>query len=294
MQHHPQTLYKAHSRLSDPGDYTVAFNPVSASVSTIVSAVQAVLIHDSMGPLLCDDPPADIATASRETVPIARRLAQIFERDPAPLSHPRAQARRVVGTCRDFALMTCSALRHAGIAARVRCGFAAYFHPPTYEDHWICEYWDDARSRWVKVDAQLDDRHRRHLAIAFDPCDLPESAFLFSWQAWDRAAKTPGSEMDFGHGPAQGAWFIRVNLARDLLTLCNQETSDWDRWREQSEQDKRMSDAALAECETLARMAQTLSQAQDLTPDMLDEAKNLCGAPHWLGARRAESATRSD
>jgi len=42
-------------------------------------------------------------------------------------------------------------------AARSRCGFATYFADPgTCEDHWICEYWDSAQKRWVKVDPQID------------------------------------------------------------------------------------------------------------------------------------------
>jgi len=35
----------------------------------------------------------------------------------------------------------------------------------------------------------------------------------------------------FGHGDARGAWFLRVNLMRDLHALCKREMSDWNRWR---------------------------------------------------------------
>ncbi|MEU7973849.1 transglutaminase domain-containing protein [Micromonospora sp. NPDC049089] len=38
----------------------------------------------------------------------------------------RAPDRRVIGTCRHFAVLSCALLRYRGIAARARCGFATY------------------------------------------------------------------------------------------------------------------------------------------------------------------------
>jgi hypothetical protein len=34
--------------------------------------------------------------------------------------------------------------------------FGAYFNPPKFEDHWVCEYWDAERRGWALADAQLD------------------------------------------------------------------------------------------------------------------------------------------
>jgi hypothetical protein len=48
-------------------------------------------------------------------------------------------------------------LQSQGKPARARCGFGRYFKAGWYEDHWICEYWNDEQGRWIMVDAQLDD-----------------------------------------------------------------------------------------------------------------------------------------
>jgi len=86
----------------------------------------------------------------------AGRLADVLlGLDPAPLSELREPPRRVVGTCRHFAVLACALLRHRGIASRVRCGFATYFQPGQGLDHWIVEYREDTSKRWVRLDPEI-------------------------------------------------------------------------------------------------------------------------------------------
>lgn len=80
---------------------------------------------------------------------LARRLLAL---DPVPLTTAREPGKRVVGTCRHFAVLSCALLRYRGIAARVRCGFATYFRPGQGLDHWITEYGDDSGSRWARTE----------------------------------------------------------------------------------------------------------------------------------------------
>ena len=68
--------------------------------------------------------------------------------------------------------------------ARVRCGFATYFTANPFEDHWVCEYWNDHERRWALADAQLDELQRAHLRIDFDVTDLPPGKFFNAAQAW--------------------------------------------------------------------------------------------------------------
>jgi transglutaminase-like putative cysteine protease len=66
-----------------------------------------------------------------------------------------SEGKRVAGTCRHFAVLSCALLRHRGIAAHVRCGFATYFQPGQGLDHWITEYRDDSGTRWIRVDSEI-------------------------------------------------------------------------------------------------------------------------------------------
>ncbi|NLW16734.1 MAG: transglutaminase domain-containing protein [Firmicutes bacterium] len=157
-------------------------------------------------------------------------LAIILDQGAAPLTVPRAYEKRFFGTCRDFSLFLTSALRHKGIPARCRCGFAKYFWPGQYEDHWIVEYWDAGEGRWVAVDAQLDGLQREKLHISFDPLRLPAGQFVTGAEAWKlwRAGEVDPNK--FGIAEVRGFPVIFGNLVRDLAALNKMELLPWDIW----------------------------------------------------------------
>ncbi|MGE5151407.1 MAG: hypothetical protein ACM3II_14905, partial [Rhodospirillaceae bacterium] len=108
--------------------------------------------------------------------------------------------------------------------------------------------------RWMLTDAQIDSLHRNHLRVAFDPTDLPSKTFLNAGEAWTAWRSGKINAAAFGHGESRGAWFLRVNLMRDLLALRKQETSDWDSWRSIPEDRKALDDQALADGDRIAAM----------------------------------------
>jgi hypothetical protein len=75
-------------------------------------------------------------------------------------------------------------LRNQGIPARARCGFGEYFLPDYYEDHWVCEYWNDDQGEWVMVDAQLDSFQQGALGIQFDPLNVLDNQFITGGKVW--------------------------------------------------------------------------------------------------------------
>ena len=180
----PETDDARHGPLTDPGPHAALFDGLPSNAAALCRIVQGLLIHDFFGRHLYGAMPPGFESASRETLPIASRIDAILAAHDAPLSVARPPSRRSVGTCRDFALLLCALLRQKGVPARVRCGFAKYFHPPSYEDHWICEYWQTDQERWANADAQLDAEHRAHLNIAFEPADLPAELQMKGGRRW--------------------------------------------------------------------------------------------------------------
>lgn len=244
-------FYRRHGALSDPGRHNEALRDLNGRPATLAAIVQGLLIHgDSLDLYGLDD--ADFPDSSRTTLPIAQRLDAILDVNASLLTTPRTPAQRSVGTCRDDALMLCALLRATSTPARVRCGFATYFEPDRYEDHWVCEYWDTGGKRWALADAQLDAAHCRHLDIAFDTNDLPAGAFVNAAEAWKLFASGAVDGEAFGHGDATGAWFLRVNLERDLQALRKRETSGWDSWRTAPTATRIVDDASAARCDGLA------------------------------------------
>src|SRR5699024_5127739 len=80
-----------------------------------------------------------------------------------------------------------SLLRHHGIPARSRVGFAAYFFAEWNVDHVVAEVWDVAEDRWRLIDPEL---HAGHVdptdGLPVDPLDLPRDRFLVGPDAWLR------------------------------------------------------------------------------------------------------------
>lgn len=244
------TDYLSHGPLSDPGAHGAALPPFPAAAAALARTIQGLLMHDAALALYELDA-ADFARFSRQTLSVEARLDQFCAADGALDLSARSPSGRMIGTCRDYALLLTGLLRHQGVAARVRCGFAAYFTAGRFDDHWICEVWDGAH--WRRVDAQLDERHLAHYAISFDPCDLPEGQFLTAGEAWQAMRAGQHEAYLFNAGAANsGAWLMAVNLARDYLALSKQETSQWDRWREASAQARVLSEERLAWADRLA------------------------------------------
>ncbi|MFJ6571094.1 transglutaminase-like domain-containing protein [Streptomyces sp. NPDC091292] len=160
---------------------------------------------------------------------VTEMLRILGDRSPAPLTESRPPEDRIVGTCRDFAVLHCALLRATGTPARVRCGYARYFGEGFHDDHWVTEY-RLPDGGWRLVDAQLADGGHD---VPFDPMDVPRDQFLVADAAW-RACRSGGADpATFGVGHIDGLlglWMVRGNMLRDLAALHGVEVLPWDCW----------------------------------------------------------------
>jgi hypothetical protein len=164
------------------------------------------------------------ARSAVEMTDVIRRL------DAGQLSVARAAEQRMVGNCRHFSTLSAALLRHAGIPARARCGFATYFEPGKFVDHWVTEYWHAGERRWVRIDAQLDEVQRAALNPEFDTEDLPPGPFVPAGEAW-QLCRTGRADPDaFGIFEFWGLWFVQANVVRELAALNKMELLPWDVW----------------------------------------------------------------
>ncbi|EDK29697.1 hypothetical protein VSWAT3_07081 [Vibrionales bacterium SWAT-3] len=158
----------------------------------------------------------------------AKDLVSLVMLKSAESSHTfKKPNHRVISICRDFSLLVCAILRAKGLPARLRSGFATYLTQNHFEDHWVCEYWNEGKG-WVSVDAQLDDVHRQVLQFEFDPCDVPSSNFIVAGKAWKLCRENVESADNFGFRDFKGLAFIKGSLIRDLYALSKFEMHTWD------------------------------------------------------------------
>ena len=215
--------------MTDAGAYASALQELPHDIAKLCEVIQGLLIHRDLAQLygVRFSPERVEETHLR---PLAAMLERIAALDGRSLAAPRTPEMRLVSVCRDYALMLCATLRYQGVPARARCGFGAYFNPGSFEDHWVCEYWNAAQSRWILVDAQLDAPQRQFLGPDFDPLDVPRDRFIIAGDAWQQCRVGHADASRFGILQLRGAWFIGGNVIRDLAALNRTEMLPWDVW----------------------------------------------------------------
>ncbi|HNT25431.1 MAG TPA: excinuclease ABC subunit UvrA [Anaerolineales bacterium] len=226
------SYYTSQSPLSDPGAYAYLYEDLPADPQALARVVQGVLIHKLTIDLYAIQLSA-VQRAEVNLISIAQRLRRLAELDATPLVSARPPAERQVAVCRDFALLFVSLLRHQGIPARMRVGFAEYLFPkqPYKADHWVAEYWNGAR--WVLADAQIDEPQRNAFQMQkTNPLDLRQDVdFYPAGKAWQlcRAGKARSSLFRFS-GKWKGYPCIRGNLLHDFQALNKIELSPIQPW----------------------------------------------------------------
>ena len=247
-------FYASHGPMTDPGEASALLAPLANDAAALSRIIQGLGVYDVVARDFYGFEPSDDRLSEIHLRPIAERLGRVVELDHRPLDIAREPDRRVLGRCNSFALMLVTMLRAKGVPARSRGGFAAYFNPPNFEDHWVCEYWDACEGRWRLADPQIDEVWRRRLDIRFDTLDVPRTQFLTAGEAW-RRCRSGESDERFGISFAglRGLWFVACSLIRDMAALNKMEMAPWDVWGAQPEAKEELDLAFLDELAALTR-----------------------------------------
>jgi Transglutaminase-like superfamily len=223
----PIEFYSSSGIMTELGQDASAFEDLPTDIASLCEVVQGNLLHifwsERYGRVLSESEKQTVNIRS-----VAEKLALIKSLDAQSLNKPRPLEKRQIGNCRDFTLFLTSILRYQGLPARARCGFGAYFIPNHYEDHWVCEYWNPGKQRWVMVDSQLDTFQQETLGINFDPLDVPSNQFVTGGKAWQMCRSGQADPQQFGIFDMHGWWFIWGDLVRDFLALNKVEILPWD------------------------------------------------------------------
>lgn len=241
-------FYAAQSPFSDPGDLSPLYTALPADPRELARIARDLVVHRVEGDLFDYAIPQDRFRDDAETRYVDDILRIVVARDDAPLSQRREIGDRFVGICRDLALLHCSFLRHVGIPARIRSGFADYFGPDGFHcDHVVTEYWDPARG-WLLADPQLaDPLVARSHKVGFDPMDVPRERFRIAGDVWRQIRAGEADPRSYGlplpDGPLAGEWFVVGDIRLDLAALNKVETLLWDVWGVGADDDSGMTDA---------------------------------------------------
>lgn len=267
---------------------------ITASPKAICQVVQGLIVHD----MWCDMYGIEFNPARVYPQKVAYMediIEKALEIDSSNLAIPRHPKDRVIACCREFATLMCAMLRAKGIPARSRCGFATYFGwDGSYEDHWICEYWDG--KQWIMCDPQLDplqqsfvlqwghnvdsNQEKNERMGQFDPQELKPGEFVTAGQAWKLCRQQGVDPEKFGIGctirpewgidSLHGLWFVRGQLLRDLASLNKVETVpylvrickqlDWKPWTLVDAKDHEVAEGELDLLDEIAELTGNIDQ----------------------------------
>lgn len=218
--------HSSQSAYSDPRDWSTLFDDIDPTIETVSSMARNVVAHYRAQA-------ADLPEFSRDDISLRwvdAILATDQRRNSAPLTVERAVSDRVQGCCRDHTLLAVGAMRHHGVPARSRVGFATYLSPTWNHDHVIVEAWLD--ERWRRFDAEIAEP----LPRLADPTDIPpgpESAFLTAAHVWlaYRAGTVDVTRFGVAEGLGIGGdWFVYGYVIAELAHRFGDELLLWDTW----------------------------------------------------------------
>ena len=230
---HPVREFYAHpSMMTAARSYAPLLDHLPDDVGELVGIIQHLMVYDVVAPDFYGYTIPKIRQSEIHTRSMGEILDGIVALDGRALSVARPVEKRLVSRCHQFMLFLVAVLRAKGIPARARCGFGAYFNPPYFEDHWICEYWNATETRWVLVDVQFDEVWRTKLKIDHDILDVPRDRFVVAGDAWVKCRKGEADPAKFGieFVNFRGLWYIAGNLVREVAALNKTEMLPWDVW----------------------------------------------------------------
>jgi hypothetical protein len=229
---HILNFYSRPTAMTSAGKHTALFDELPEDVDKLIHMIQGLVLYeyvayDFYGFVIPDQRKRETHLRSIENM-----LDALLALNNEPLFMARPVHQRLIGICHHFVLLLVAILRAKGIPARYRCGFGAYFNPPYFEEHVVCEYWNALQSRWIIVDPQFDQVWRQKLEVDHDILDVPHDRFIMAGDAWMRCRSGNADPAKFGifKGDLRGLWFIAGEVVRDLAALNKMEMLPWDSW----------------------------------------------------------------
>jgi hypothetical protein len=279
-------FFAEQSTVTSPGRHASALRDLPADIRDLAEVIQHLVVYDVVAP---DFYGYDVPRDRRDEVhlrTVEHMLDRLFELDSRPLTRERPVEKRLIGRCNQFVWLFIAALRARHVPARARCGFGAYFNPPNFEDHWVCEYWKAADARWALADPQFDEVWRARLTIDHDILDVPRNRFLVAGAAWENCRRGDLDPQKFGieFVNLRGLWYVAGNVVRDLAALNQVEMRPWDVWGAQPRPNETLSDTQCAWFDDLAVLSRQPDESVDRLRELYTKDERLRVPPEIYNA----------
>lgn len=222
-------FYLTNGIMSDPAEKKYMISEIPKDISKIVELTQNILLHQHCAGFygVTLDKNRIKETWLRK---FSEQLTLLEKRGYKDIHQTIPLNNKIIGICRDFALISAALCREAGIPARARCGFATYFEKGKFIDHWVLEYWNSTKMSWILVDSQFDDILIKKFNITFDTKNVANNYFINGANAWKMCRAGEADAEKFGIFEFWGYDYIKCNLLLDANSLLKMTLQPWDIW----------------------------------------------------------------
>jgi hypothetical protein len=266
---------RLHTCWSNPGRWQTRLSELPLEPVAIPDALENFVIHHAIARHMGIGVP-ERAEPDRNLRTLERIISALIERDDRPLTEHRHISNYFYGTCHDFALLATGTLRHYGVPARLRVGYAGYFIPGKWEDHWVCEY--KIGGRWALLDGQLGPIARDGFKIRFPVNDMSATEWRSAASIWRaiRAGTIDENICGVSFVGIRGQWFVASAVLRDAAALAGIECLPWDYWGAGREflRSQEISDEQ-------AKQIDALAEALDPAPENRSDAESILDRFPW-------------
>lgn len=231
--HAMRDFYRRQSLITNPGRHHDRLAIVARDTRTMAEAVGRMVLNFVSDRTLIDQAlfHARLSQVDLRTVPA---MLDALDRIAClPLEAERLPEQRMIGNCRDVAVLACAALRARGIPARARYGFGHRFYDPAepLHEHVVTEF---AAPDWQMIDCRATSEIVARYSVPLVPGQtLPAGFFQTALDVWRdcRAGRRDFAGFSSAKDdPAHGMWYVSRLVYLDLASLHGFEALMWDVW----------------------------------------------------------------
>lgn len=213
--------YISQSIFTDLSVFSQQIGNLTTDISSIRSLVHGLLMHSSLAPRY-GVVVSEKLKSTRELLFVSKILE--YAQKALPLTSSRHPSKKLIASCRDFAVLACALLRNISIPSRVRIVFVDYIFEGYWTDHWVCEYWNEDLKCWKLFETLFDDKMLKEKNIYFNPFEVPENRFKYPSRIVGEGNADSLDLANYGVKDSLGNWYtgrhyVIGNLVRDIFAL---------------------------------------------------------------------------
>jgi hypothetical protein len=204
--------YLTQTKFTDPLNFGKYFDEIQGTIKEICELIRQQLIH----PTLIHKFPGIAYDKNTQTAmephTVHKLMEELIGKDSRGFINDRTSENRLILSCRGYSILLVSILRHKGIPARSRSGFAPFVtNDGKLNDTWICESWDDETQRWLSW------------SPVFIINNFPKRLFHYPADVYLNYFNNSIDIVKYGAGEHRGMYYVMKNLIVDMLCVTTNE-----------------------------------------------------------------------